>query len=86
MNPLDQIPREHLVEMLLEQAWSLSQDSDSDAIHPDTSGFTFDSESFSQTKEQALLAHWRRRYPKAGNTSSSATKAGTSDFPRHLEG
>lgn len=54
-NPLDAIPREHLIEMLLKQAHF---------TRCGRPGFSFEvlCNPAHHTPEEALLAHWRRHY------------------------
>lgn len=94
-SPLDAIPREHLIEMLLERS----------GVRYTNQGtrYAYGHEPHSySTPAEALLAHWRRCYPKgelkvtemgcasASNdplsTEPASWKQFSDSFPRHLEG
>ena len=71
MKELDEIPREHLIEMLLEAAWYSGEREQFGS----NQGFSYDvceetcyrdvlyrDEKLYSTREQALIAHWKRQY------------------------
>ena len=61
-SPLDAIPREHLIEMLLKQVHYTNRLG---------GGYSFEAccHPAHPTPSEALLAHWRRCYPEQSNES-----------------